>query len=75
MIEINEEPRLTMRCRLDTDVEYPNDCINVLRSRPFRFAARKCNKWAMGRVILCGDAAHVFPPCNFTLPRLYGIQC
>ncbi|KAJ6096559.1 hypothetical protein N7486_007305 [Penicillium sp. IBT 16267x] len=50
------------RYGLQTEVEYPNDCIKVLRSRPFRFAARKCNKWAMGRVILCGDAAHVFPP-------------
>ncbi|KAJ5167113.1 uncharacterized protein N7482_005894 [Penicillium canariense] len=50
------------RYGLDTDVEFPTDCIKVLRSRPFRFAARKCNKWALGRVILCGDAAHVFPP-------------
>ncbi|KAJ5681967.1 uncharacterized protein N7477_001907 [Penicillium maclennaniae] len=50
------------RYGLDTGVEFPTDCIKVLRSRPFRFAARKCNKWAMGRVILCGDAAHVFPP-------------
>ncbi|KAL4806494.1 hypothetical protein BDV18DRAFT_152025 [Aspergillus unguis] len=43
-------------------VEYPEDCIQVLRSRPFRFSARSCNKWALGRTILCGDAAHVFPP-------------
>ncbi|KAJ5379427.1 hypothetical protein N7509_012546 [Penicillium cosmopolitanum] len=50
------------RYDLDTAVEFPTDCIKVLRSRPFHFAARKCNKWAMGRVILCGDAAHVFPP-------------
>ncbi|OKL61492.1 hypothetical protein UA08_03338 [Talaromyces atroroseus] len=44
------------------DVQYPEDCINVLRSRPFMFSARSCNKWSEGRVILCGDAAHVFPP-------------
>ncbi|KAJ5297576.1 monooxygenase [Penicillium antarcticum] len=44
------------------DVQFPEDCIEVLRSRPFRFSARSCNKWALGRVILCGDAAHVFPP-------------
>ncbi|KAI9035136.1 putative monooxygenase [Aspergillus affinis] len=50
------------RYGLTKDVEFPEDCIRVLRSRPFRFAARKCNKWALGRVILCGDAAHVFPP-------------
>ncbi|KAJ5365229.1 monooxygenase [Penicillium concentricum] len=50
------------RYGLAEDVEYPEDCIDVLRSRPFRFSARSCNKWALGRVILCGDAAHVFPP-------------
>ncbi|KAL4910640.1 hypothetical protein BDW74DRAFT_172112 [Aspergillus multicolor] len=44
------------------NVQYPEDCIRVLRSRPFRFAARSCNKWSLGRVTLCGDAAHVFPP-------------
>ncbi|KAH0592480.1 hypothetical protein MHUMG1_09751 [Metarhizium humberi] len=43
-------------------VQYPADCIQVLRSRPFHFSARSCNKWSMGRVVLCGDAAHVFPP-------------
>ncbi|KAJ5579400.1 hypothetical protein N7450_008267 [Penicillium hetheringtonii] len=47
---------------LKEDVSYPEDCIEVLRSRPFRFSARSCNKWALNRVILCGDAAHVFPP-------------
>ncbi|KAE8143797.1 hypothetical protein BDV38DRAFT_289648 [Aspergillus pseudotamarii] len=50
------------RYGLTEDVEYPEDCIEVLRSRPFRFSARSCNKWALGRTILCGDAAHVFPP-------------
>ncbi|CAI7585491.1 unnamed protein product [Penicillium manginii] len=47
---------------LKQDVPYPEDCIEVLRSRPFRFSARSCNKWSLDRVILCGDAAHVFPP-------------
>jgi 2-polyprenyl-6-methoxyphenol hydroxylase-like FAD-dependent oxidoreductase len=41
---------------------YPLDCVKVLRCRPFRFSARSCNKWSLGRVVLCGDAAHVFPP-------------
>ncbi|KAL3455996.1 hypothetical protein BJX64DRAFT_297100 [Aspergillus heterothallicus] len=50
------------RYGLAHDVQYPEDCIRVLRSRPFRFAARVCNRWSDGRVILCGDAAHVFPP-------------
>ncbi|KAJ5302330.1 hypothetical protein N7508_007193 [Penicillium antarcticum] len=44
------------------DVQFPEDCIRVLRSRPFRFSARSCNRWSHGRVVLCGDAAHVFPP-------------
>lgn len=43
-------------------VQYPDDCIKVIRSRPFIFSARSCNKWALKRVILCGDSAHVFPP-------------
>ncbi|KAL4743714.1 hypothetical protein BDV11DRAFT_214225 [Aspergillus similis] len=50
------------RYGLSQDVQYPEDCISVLRSRPFRFSARSCNKWSHGRVVLCGDAAHVFPP-------------
>ena len=44
------------------EIIYPLDCIEVLRCRPFFFSARSCNKWALDRVILCGDAAHVFPP-------------
>lgn len=43
-------------------IQYPNDCIEVLRCRPFSFSARSCNRWWLDRVILCGDAAHVFPP-------------
>ena len=43
-------------------VRFPEDCIKTLRSRPFSFVARSCNKWSFGRVILTGDAAHVFPP-------------
>ncbi|KIW16621.1 hypothetical protein PV08_03809 [Exophiala spinifera] len=47
---------------LESPVQYPVDCIHVLRSRPFSFSARSCNKWSVGRVVLCGDAAHVMPP-------------
>ncbi|KAG9194976.1 hypothetical protein G6011_00096 [Alternaria panax] len=46
----------------EEEVQYPLDCIEVLRCRPFSFSARSCNKWALNRVILVGDAAHVFPP-------------
>ncbi|KAJ6440665.1 oligopeptide transporter [Purpureocillium lavendulum] len=46
----------------EKEIIFPLDCIEVLRCRPFRFAARSCNKWSLGRVVLCGDAAHVFPP-------------
>jgi hypothetical protein len=53
---------------------YPEDCIEVLRSRPFSFSARSCNKWALGRVILLGDAAHVFPPCKY-VPTLKDNSC
>ncbi|KAH8585709.1 hypothetical protein B0O99DRAFT_657166 [Bisporella sp. PMI_857] len=47
---------------LQNDIRWPEDCIEWIRSRPFSFSARSCNKWALGRAILCGDAAHVFPP-------------
>lgn len=50
------------RYGLQQAVRFPEDCIEVLRSRPFSFQARSCNKWALDRVILAGDAAHVFPP-------------
>ncbi|KAL2431441.1 hypothetical protein ABEF95_008940 [Exophiala dermatitidis] len=50
------------RYGLNQDVQFPPECITTLRSRPFSFVARSCNKWALGRVILAGDAAHVFPP-------------
>ncbi|RAH61718.1 monooxygenase [Aspergillus piperis CBS 112811] len=48
--------------QLAGDVQFPEDCIEVLRCRPFTFSSRTCNMWAKDRVILCGDAAHVFPP-------------
>ena len=50
------------RYGLAEDISYPDDCIEILRSRPFWFSARCCNIWALDRVMLCGDAAHVFPP-------------
>ncbi|KAI1616223.1 monooxygenase [Exophiala viscosa] len=50
------------RYGLSQPVQFPLDCIKTLRSRPFSFVARSCNKWSLGRVILAGDAAHVFPP-------------
>ncbi|KAL4868871.1 hypothetical protein BDV12DRAFT_196849 [Aspergillus spectabilis] len=50
------------RYGLSQDITFPADCIQTLRSRPFVFSARSCNKWALGRTILCGDSAHVFPP-------------
>ncbi|KIV79074.1 hypothetical protein PV11_06661 [Exophiala sideris] len=50
------------RYGLSQPVQFPLDCIKTLRSRPFSFVAKSCNKWALGRVLLAGDAAHVFPP-------------
>jgi 2-polyprenyl-6-methoxyphenol hydroxylase-like FAD-dependent oxidoreductase len=44
------------------DVQFPFDCVEVLRCRPFRFAHKVVNKWFHNRTILIGDAAHVFPP-------------
>jgi 2-polyprenyl-6-methoxyphenol hydroxylase-like FAD-dependent oxidoreductase len=60
----NLRKTLTMTRIPDLEIHFPWDCIEILRSRPFTFSARSCNKWAVGRVILVGDAAHVFPPCE-----------
>lgn len=58
------------RYGLNEPVQFPKDCIETLRSRPFSFVAKSCNRWSQGRVILAGDAAHVFPPFGkFALTR------
>ncbi|EED22783.1 hypothetical protein TSTA_062700 [Talaromyces stipitatus ATCC 10500] len=63
-----------LRSGCTNDVQYPEDCIKALRSRPFKFSARSCNKWSGGRVVLCGDA-HVFPPWDcFWTPLQASIQ-
>ncbi|KAF2762663.1 FAD/NAD(P)-binding domain-containing protein [Pseudovirgaria hyperparasitica] len=43
-------------------VEYPHDCLELVTVNPYRYSARTCNRWFIGRSILAGDAAHVFPP-------------
>ncbi|PNP74578.1 hypothetical protein FNYG_12083 [Fusarium nygamai] len=43
-------------------VQYPQDCIEILRCRPFHFVHKVVDRWFSGRTILIGDAAHVFPP-------------
>ncbi|EWG48620.1 hypothetical protein FVEG_08324 [Fusarium verticillioides 7600] len=43
-------------------VQYPRDCIEILRCRPFHFVHKVVDRWFSGRTILIGDAAHVFPP-------------
>ncbi|PWY75026.1 monooxygenase [Aspergillus heteromorphus CBS 117.55] len=52
------------RYKLSQPVQFPEDCIEVPRCRPFSFSSRTCNMWSKDRVILCGDAAHVFPPSS-----------
>ena len=52
-------------------VSYPTDCIITLRSRPFSFSARSCNKWSVGRVALVGDSAHQFPPFGGSVSLLF----
>ncbi|KAI8155862.1 3-(3-hydroxy-phenyl)propionate/3-hydroxycinnamic acid hydroxylase [Colletotrichum sp. SAR 10_70] len=46
----------------DEAVEYPRDCIEILRCRPFKFVHKCVNRWFDKRTLLIGDAAHVFPP-------------
>ncbi|KAK3380614.1 hypothetical protein B0T24DRAFT_697177 [Lasiosphaeria ovina] len=45
-----------------TVVEFPRDCIDVIRCRPFTFTVKVVNKWFVRNTMLIGDAAHVFPP-------------
>jgi 2-polyprenyl-6-methoxyphenol hydroxylase-like FAD-dependent oxidoreductase len=46
----------------DGNVTFPLDCIEIRRCRPFTFCQKVVNKWFNNRIILIGDAAHVFPP-------------
>ncbi|KAH8197714.1 hypothetical protein TruAng_008131 [Truncatella angustata] len=48
--------------KLPEHVQFPRDCVEILRCRPFRFVHKVVNRWFDGRVVLIGDAAHVFPP-------------
>ncbi|KAF4335814.1 3-(3-hydroxy-phenyl)propionate 3-hydroxycinnamic acid hydroxylase [Fusarium beomiforme] len=48
--------------KFDEPVQYPRDCIEILRCRPFHFVHKVVDRWFHGRTILIGDAAHVFPP-------------
>lgn len=43
-------------------VTFPKDCIRIMRCRPFGFCHKVVNRWFWRRVVLIGDAAHVFPP-------------
>ncbi|KAF5648070.1 3-(3-hydroxy-phenyl)propionate 3-hydroxycinnamic acid hydroxylase [Fusarium sp. NRRL 52700] len=60
MITLTEDS--SRRHRFDGPVQYPRDCIEILRCRPFHFVHKVVNRWFSGRTILIGDAAHVFPP-------------
>ncbi|OBT98290.1 hypothetical protein VE01_03179 [Pseudogymnoascus verrucosus] len=46
----------------DTTIEFPRDCIDLIRCRPFQFASKVVNRWYCRKTMLIGDAAHVFPP-------------
>ena len=47
---------------LKQDVAFPDDCLEIRRTWHYKFEARSCTRFHLGRVILAGDAAHVFPP-------------
>ncbi|KAF2099872.1 FAD/NAD(P)-binding domain-containing protein [Rhizodiscina lignyota] len=50
------------RYGLSTEVRFPEDCIELKSTFSYAFRARTCNKWHVGRTLVLGDAAHVFPP-------------
>ena len=55
-------------------VEFPRDCIELLRCRPFVFVQKCVSKWFDKRRILIGDSAHVFPPFGKQTDRQKGTQ-
>ncbi|KAJ0286645.1 hypothetical protein CBS470a_005756 [Colletotrichum nupharicola] len=59
-ITLREDP--VRGYRFDEAVEYPRDCIEILRCRPFKFVHKCVDRWYDKRTLLIGDAAHVFPP-------------
>jgi 2-polyprenyl-6-methoxyphenol hydroxylase-like FAD-dependent oxidoreductase len=48
--------------KFNRPVQYPRDCIEILRCRPFNFVHKVVNRWFHKKTIVIGDAAHVFPP-------------
>ena len=50
------------RYGLKEDVAFPQDCLDFRRTWKYKFEARICTKFHLGRVVVAGDAAHVFPP-------------
>ncbi|KAK3897347.1 hypothetical protein C8A05DRAFT_39101 [Staphylotrichum tortipilum] len=43
-------------------VEYPRDCITILRCCPLKFVQKCVDRWYDKRTLLIGDAASVFSP-------------
>jgi hypothetical protein len=41
-------------------LSFPEDRIEILRPRPFSFSARSCGNPALGKMIFCIDASHIF---------------
>ncbi|KAF4496682.1 3-(3-hydroxy-phenyl)propionate 3-hydroxycinnamic acid hydroxylase [Fusarium agapanthi] len=60
MITLKEDS--SRKHKFNGPVQYPRDCIEILRCRPFHFVHKVVDRWFSGRTILIGDAAHVFPP-------------
>ena len=50
------------RYGLSEDVAFPQDCLDFRRTWKYKFEARSCTQFHLGRVVVAGDAAHVFPP-------------
>ncbi|KIX01168.1 uncharacterized protein Z518_08893 [Rhinocladiella mackenziei CBS 650.93] len=43
-------------------VEFPWDCVKIIRCQAVLFTHKVVNRWFDNRMLLIGDAAHVFPP-------------
>lgn len=67
VLKANLQPMMTRLAdasgnRFEGPVTYPADCIKILRCAPALFTQKVVNRWFNDRIILIGDAAHVFPP-------------
>ena len=61
------------RYGLSNDIQFPENCITFYTMQTIGFAARSCNKWVLGKVLLCSARFPAFwrPGNRFWVSRLF----